>query len=218
MRNTPETSEGATPRVLPTHAARSAQRRGEHLDRNEELRAARTAHAEAADNITEQELVRLKEVERCYLDLLAEAAYEEAKRYDPDLKYPLVRLAEDYFLGWSGICDAPATYRMTLAEVTERGWPEHRITGAKGLDEDGVLWNRAGPGEACLTVAALMEAWESAEALDAFRLTPEKVQPVTTSDVRQNEAGEWEHGEVYWTPWAPDSVPATLPDGWRARY
>lgn len=228
-------------------AARYAAQRGETLIHGEALLDAREAMATRPDfdhddlratlNSTTtptgavvanstlvaliDDVVRLRLLEADRITLLERLAFEEAQRHDPALKYPLRRIADDTYLPWSGSSDSPvAAGLLTRADALARGWLPTHLDQADARDADAgdVLYNRAGPGETCLTRAALAEAFANAQAYREFRLTPDKVQPLTTSDMRQNDAGEWEHSETYWTPWAPDEQPDTLPDGWRDRY
>lgn len=169
------------------------------------------------------EIARLRVIEADRITLLEGYAYQEASQWDPDLKYPLRRIDDDAYLPWSGSGDSPAGYGlMTRAQALTRGWLARHVdtadTRASERKSD-IVYNRAGPGEKCLTRDALKEAYASREAHGEFLLTPDKVQPLTTSEPAiKNAAGEWEHQPTYWVPWSPDEVPDTLPDGWRDRY
>lgn len=125
------------------------------------------------------EIDRLRVVEADRIALLEEAAYEEATRWDPDLKYPLRRIDDDCYLPWSGGSDSPAGYGpMTRDQAQGRGWLARHVDAADARNADSksaIVYNRAGPGETCLTRDALKEAYASREARRGFRLTPDKI-------------------------------------------
>lgn len=154
-----------------------------------------------------------------YLNALAYHAWQEACLHDQSLRYPLVRLADDVYVPWSGNGDAPVGNVMTAQEARDAGFPAERIRDARTVNADGQLYNRAGPGEKPLTVAAIIEAYASDAAYAAFRLSPDKIAPYTTSEMCQDpQTGEWQESAPFWTPWAPGEAPEALPDGWRDRF
>lgn len=237
-----------TPRPgLPTRAARLAAQWGERLTHGEALLDAREAVAsrpdidldDVRDTLSRtttptaavipnhvlitmaKETMRLRALEDDRITLLETLAFDEAQHYDRTLQYPLRRIDDDCYLPWSGSSDAPVeTGLLTRADVLARGWlPMHLDRAdAKAADEGDVLYNRAGPREACLTRAALVEAYTSREAHTAFRLTPDKIQPYTRGGGINPATGEWDDAYVEWVPWAPEDKPDTLPDGWRDQF
>ncbi|MGV8847375.1 hypothetical protein [Tessaracoccus sp.] len=165
------------------------------------------------------ELDRLGALVAAFVPVLERAVIVEGSRWEPQLKYPLVKLGPDAFVAWVGSCDAPAGNVMTQTQALAMGFLPTRISNAKEPDPDGYLHNRAGPGEARLTVAAIITAYASSESYQGFRLTPDLVQCTETSDVYQDpNTGTWVHSPSYWDPWAPDAVPDTLPTKWRKRF
>lgn len=162
-------------------------------------------------------MARLRRVEDDRLDALATAAWLAAAQYYRVLGRLLYRLADDAYVPWGGGADAPTGYVMTSREALDAGFPPERVRDAVDFATDGGF-NRAGPGETCLTPEAMIEAYASEEAHRAFRLTPDKIRPITTRGREDPVTGEWDDITVYWTPWAPDEVPARLPDGMRDRF
>lgn len=223
---------------LPMPTARIANQRGETLVDAEALLDAR----EATPHITETslnalrhmlapptasetinliaEIDRLRELEADRVVLLERLAYVEAQQYDHELKYGLCLLAVNTYLPWSFGGDGPVGYGlMTRNEAIARGWTEAVVDRARAdAATTKVLLNRAGPGEACLTRDALIEAYSSRQAYTDFRLTPNKVQPYTTSGGDSPATGQWDDTYIHWVPWAPDETPATLPEGWHDRF
>lgn len=165
------------------------------------------------------EVERLRKTEDTYLNLLATAAWHEAGSVNPEVLRPVRQLAQNTYVAWSGVADAPAGWTMTWLDARAAGFPEERLLAAGPMTADTNAFNRAGPGEACLTVAAIIEAYASDVAYEQFRLTPGEVQPLTTSDVSQNpDTGEWEEGETRWTPWPPGAVPTALPSTMKDKF
>lgn len=228
-------------------AARIAAQRGETLIHSEALLDAREARARRPDidldyvrdtlmrtstptaavipNHTfitlTNETARLYALEDHRIALLEQAAHEEAQCWDRDLKYALRRIDTDTYLPWSGGSDGPAGYGvLTRAGALARGWlPTHlEHADARADSEDHVLYNRAGPGETCLTRAALIEAYTSAEAHQAFRLTPDKVEPITRGGGVNPATGQRDDKYIEWVPWAPEDQPDVLPEGFRSHY
>lgn len=165
-----------------------------------------------------EEMARLREVEDTYLNTLATAAWREAGTVNPLVLRPVRSLAENLFIAWSGGADAPAGWVMTWLEARAEGFPEERLIHATEMSNDRTAFNRAGPGETCLTVAGLIEAYTSEETHREFRLTPDKIQPYTTSGRVDSDTGEWDGTTVYWHPWAPDEVPEALPATMKDRF
>lgn len=232
---------------LPSRAARLAVQRGERLTYGEALLDAREAVAARPDLDLDDvldtldrtrtptaavipnhvfitianETARLRAVEDDRISLLETLAFDEAQHYDRTLQYPLRRVGDNCYLPWSGSSDAPVdTGLLSRDDALVRGWlPMHLDKAdAKAADEGEVLYNRAGPGERCLTRAALIEAYTSPEAHQEFRLTPDKVQPYTRGGGTNPATGQWDDSYAEWVPWAPGEQPDTLPDGWRDRF
>jgi hypothetical protein len=166
--------------------------------------------------VTEVRYLRTVAADR--MTLLEDAADHEAREFDRLLRYPLVRLANDTYIPWSGSVEAPTGTTLTAAQALDRGWIPKRIADARTPSADGYLHNGAGPGGKSLTVAAIIEAFASDEAYRAFRLTPAKVQCSTTSGRTDPGTGAWDDETVYWTPWHPDETPEVLPADWKDRY
>lgn len=232
---------------LPVRAARLAAQWGEPLPHNNALLDAREARAQRADLdlddlrdalartktpaaavVSNQsllaladEVMRLRAVEDAQITSLELLAYDEAQRYDRTLQYPLRRIADDCYLPWSGSGDSPAEAGLLTREDTlARGWlPVHLDRAdARAVEDGAVIYNRAGPGEVCLTREALIEVYTSSESAKTFRLTPDKIQPYTRGGGTDPATGEWDDHYVEWVPWAPDSMPDALPEGMRDRY
>jgi hypothetical protein len=228
---------------LPVQAARNAYYRGERLVHGEALLDAReravdalpdlllnhlghqaavkgTVNVSAATlHMLVEEVRHLRGIAEQHLVLLEAAADQEAQRYDYELRYPIVYLADDAYIAWAGGSDAPVGWVMTEAQALERGYTRKRLDAAPGPDTRGYFYNRSGPWEKPLTVAAMLEAFASPEAHAAFRLTPDKVMTYTTSEsVQDPDTREWVSGPTYWVPWHPDETPETLPEDWKDRY
>lgn len=234
-RSLPEVRSG-----LPVPAAQFAAERSETLPYSEALLDAREATPAIDDTTLDvlrlrlcaptaaeivaliAEIDRLRVLEADRVTLLDGLAYTEASKWDPFLKSALRRIDDDCYMPWSGGSDGPAACGfLTREEALARGWRTSHLDRADAdaaKRTDRIIFNRAGPREAFLTVDALKEAYASPEAHREFRLTPEKLQVHKTSGGVNPETGEWDDKYVHWVPWGPDEVPEALPDGWRDRF
>jgi adenylate kinase family enzyme len=91
----------------------------------------------------------------------------------------IAKLADDAYVDWSTVVDAPVSW-VLAREAAVKEWTEERIAradrnGTSILDgypagytpEEIVSGNRAGPGEAELSVAEILQRYANAEAYEA---------------------------------------------------
>jgi hypothetical protein len=111
----------------------------------------------------------------------------------------IVRLADDEYVEWSSVRDAPATYILTRAQAQAR-WSAERMerVEAKGhswidmppmTPERIVCVNRAGPDEETLTLDAIRRRYRNPEASRA-PLTPGDVAPCEDCGTTHHSWGE----------------------------
>lgn len=86
----------------------------------------------------------------------------------------IVRLADDAFVEWSTVVDAPVDWVRTRKEA-ESLWGAERVGRALnnghsfvdiGPDPHYAMCNRAGPGEECITVAAIVRRFTAGPEYD----------------------------------------------------
>lgn len=133
----------------------------------------------------------------------------------------LVQLAAGAYVAWSTVVDAPISSVSDDLESLLNLVGEHGDSRRQHLErlerlgqsvQDGevaaafLAFNRAGPGEVCLTADAIVRCYGPDS--DAFVLHPSDIQPFTTSFAVPT--GHPEHGRIYWVPWPPHQVPASL--------
>lgn len=120
----------------------------------------------------------------------------------------VVKLAEDKYVEWSTVVDAPITYVLSRQEAVNF-FGEDRVArsdrnGHSYLDYepgDRTAFNRAGPWESCITKEAILRKYSSPEAEKSFVLQVEDIRPYTTCD---------DDGKNYWVPWEPGSAPVGI--------
>lgn len=132
----------------------------------------------------------------------------------------IVKLAEDAYVEWSTVVDAPVTDVFTKA-LAAKQWGEERVcradaNGHSFVDADPdhrfADFNRAGPHEEQLTIPAILRRY--APGFDEDEpVTVEDIAPTWTNWFLPDGREEDEHGPVYaWCPWRPGEAPDVMPD------
>jgi hypothetical protein len=106
---------------------------------------------------------------------------------------PIVKLAENEYVEWSSVVDAPVSWIMTLDELKLHVSREQGNDGLRDLPrrlervekfgtslidphyesaEEYVRFNRAGPNESCLTMDELRRRYRNQTAYERFRFDP----------------------------------------------
>ena len=139
--------------------------------------------------------------------------------------HAVYKLADDRYVEWSSVVDAPVSYLATRAQSVQR-WGADRVgradlNGHSYVDgyeaspstpEDLICVNRAGPGEERLTLEAILRRYASPEACDA-PVTPSEVMPIWTNGWLEDGRDADEHGPVFvWMPWRPGEAPDEMPE------
>jgi hypothetical protein len=116
----------------------------------------------------------------------------------------IVKLADNKYVEWSSVVDAPVSYVFTKNDASSRTEVSRieraNSNGHSYLDSppgDYIGFNRAGPYESCITKEAILRRYESEESYKSFKLTPKDIQPYTN----------WDEGKTYWVPWKPGNEP-----------
>lgn len=118
----------------------------------------------------------------------------------------IVKLADDQYVIWSTVVDAPVSYVLTQQDLLIED-PSH-LSRINRADTNGHSfldsppgwygrYNRAGPNECCLTKEAILKRFASQSAYENFVLTAKDLSPYTT----------WDDGKSYWIPWEPGKGP-----------
>jgi hypothetical protein len=133
-------------------------------------------------------------------------------------RHPLYHLGGRLFVLWSRGVDAPASPVMTFDEALAAGIDpvQLHVAEARGHTDMGrepvtdlhslVEFNRAGPRESCLTVAALIRRYRPDGDPDAA-LHPDEIHPHRTS---LSAPGHPDDGAEFWVPWPPGQAPERI--------